>query len=305
MNNENVNISLQQVKIFLKAVELRNFTQVANFFNYTPSMVSKTISALEEELQIRLFIRQPHELTPTPAAKFLAHEWRYFIASFNTSVKNARAYQDSMYSRISLGFVDSSDKVDVLIADVIRGFTKDHPDIKIDVEKHDMHRSAELLNASMLDIIITDKIEVPYLDEHNLKWEKVLDTHVAVYVPKQNPLFEKTEITVKDIKDQPFMMLDPIMHPTYHDWMVKTCRKYGFLPTVAETHRTVRSMKFALHLSSSIFIGDSINADWKSDTLKQFILPEKSFTLIAWKNELIPELLEFKDYLKAGYPDKL
>lgn len=30
------NISTQQIQIFLKAVELKNFTQVANYFNYTP-----------------------------------------------------------------------------------------------------------------------------------------------------------------------------------------------------------------------------------------------------------------------------
>lgn len=68
------NISTQQIQIFLKAVELKNFTQVAKFFNFTPSMVSKTITALEDELDVKLFNRKPHELTPTPAGELLAKE---------------------------------------------------------------------------------------------------------------------------------------------------------------------------------------------------------------------------------------
>lgn len=57
-SNKLWNISTQQIQIFLKAVELKNFTHVANYFNFTPSMISKTITAMEEELGFPLFIRK-------------------------------------------------------------------------------------------------------------------------------------------------------------------------------------------------------------------------------------------------------
>ena len=50
MNTDNGtwNISMQQIRIFLKAAELKNFTQAANHLMFTPSMISKTITAMED-----------------------------------------------------------------------------------------------------------------------------------------------------------------------------------------------------------------------------------------------------------------
>ncbi|MBQ6582788.1 MAG: LysR family transcriptional regulator [Mogibacterium sp.] len=300
----NLNISTQQIQIFLKAVELKNFTQVANYFNYTPSMVSKTIASMESELGIRLFDRKPHELVPTPAAKMLARDWRHFIASFTSSISRARAYQNEMESRIIFGFVDSSDTVDRLISEAIRDYSAAHPSIRITAEKHDMHRSVELLNSGMLDVIQTSATEVPYLDSHGLKWEKAIDTRVAVYVPRSCPLFERESISPQDLRDQPILALDPMMHPTYSQWMYELCGDYGFTPNIAATFRTVRSLRFSLGLMDAVFIGDSITNDWCRDdeNLKLFLLPDKSFTVLAWRDGASDALLDFKEYMKTVYP---
>ncbi|MBE6041820.1 MAG: LysR family transcriptional regulator [Clostridiales bacterium] len=306
MDSHNIpNITSQQIQIFIKAVELRNFTKVANYLNYTPSMISKTIASLEDELGIKLFTRKPHELVPTPAASMLAKEWRHFIASFTSSITRARAYQKELESQIVLGFVDSSDQVDKMISSAIKKYSSRHPEIRITAEKHDMHRSAELLNSGMLDVILTSETEVPYLDSHDLMWEKTVDTHVAVYVPRTNALFNRDSIDIHDLKNQELLSLDPMMHPTYSEWMFGFCADKGFVPNVIATFRTVRSLRFSLNLMDAVFIGDSINADWCNDDLKQFILPDKSFTLVACRRESTEAIKEFKDYLKSIYPSEL
>lgn len=303
MGKENLwNISVQQVEIFLKAVELKNFTQVANELNFTPSMISKTIAFMEDELGIQLFIRKPHELTPTPAACFLAKEWKQFTGAFNHSIQKARAYQMYGQEKIILGFVDSSAYVDRLISQSICSYTAQNPHIMIAVEKHDMHRAAELLNHGMLDLIITNEMEVPYLEDHQLCWEKICDTGVSAYVPSHNPLFEKTQLTFEDLKDQSFLSLDAAMHPTYHTWLHRLCVRHGFVPDIFATFRTVRSLMFSLTMYPYLFIGNSITSDWCSEELKMFSLPEKSFSLAAWRSHSTKELLDFKNYLKEQYP---
>lgn len=43
MNEKRVwNISIQQIQIFLKAMELKNFTQTAKYFNFTLPLLSTT-----------------------------------------------------------------------------------------------------------------------------------------------------------------------------------------------------------------------------------------------------------------------
>lgn len=302
-SNKLWNISIQQIQIFIKAVELRNFTKVASHFNFTPSMVSKTISSLEKELNIRLFVRKPHELTPTPAASMLASEWRRLVGSFQNDIKKAHSIQNGLTAKIVLGFVDSSDVVDHFMETGILEYSTLHPEVHIIAEKHDMHRLSELLRNGMLDIIQTSDIESSYLDENHLPWEKVCSSQTAVFVPRKNPLFNRDALSFHDLSDQELIALDPSMHPTYNTWLTALARKHGFMTNISGTYRTVRSLLFSLRIQNRVFIGDSINSDWCDDNLRCFPLEEPSFSLIAWKSAPSKELLEFKDFLKKRYPD--
>lgn len=291
------NISIQQIQIFLKAVEWKNFTQVAEHFNFTPSMISKTISALEDNLGLELFIRKPSGLTPTPAAVLLAKEWRHSVASFQSSIKRACALQDGQASTILFGFVDSSATIDQMMTQAIMEYRRSHPATTLVAEKHDMHRLAELLHHRLLDIILTSAIEVPYLDAHGIPWEKAFETEVSVFIPRGNPLFACSSIELDAIKDQPVLALDPVMHPSYMEWLYALCKEHGFVPRIAASYRTVRSLLFSLKMSAHIFIGETVTSDWCDDDLKCLTLPERSFVLTAWNRLAGEEVKGFKDLL--------
>ncbi len=296
-----LNISIQQIQIFLKSVELKNFTKAANDLNFSPSMISKTITSLENELGLQLFSRKPHEITPTPAGLILAAEWRQLVGSFSNGIKKARSYQDELFHNIVFSIIDSSDAVDHLISQAVRHYLRDHPHMQITVEKHDMHRAAELLNMGLLDIALTSEMEVPYLDGHEIPWEKTCKTHVAAYVSKDNALFERESIEFKDLEDQPLLSLDPQMHPSYSRFLFSVCSRHGISPSIISTFRTVRSLIFNLKLRNGVFIGDSINAAWCDENLKMFPLPEVNYSIIAWQRTCSQEILAFKDYIKELY----
>jgi DNA-binding transcriptional LysR family regulator len=68
-------VSINQIMVFLKCVELENYSKAAEALNYTPSMVSKTVKKLEEKLGLVLFIRRGAHVKPTNAAYQLQREW--------------------------------------------------------------------------------------------------------------------------------------------------------------------------------------------------------------------------------------
>ncbi|MGN0703624.1 MAG: LysR family transcriptional regulator [Lentihominibacter sp.] len=291
-------ISTQQIQIFLKAVELKNFRKVADYYNFTPSTVSKTILTLETDLGIVLFYRNSHELVPTPAGQQLADDWRLLLGTINSSIIRAQKLQSEGKQRIILGFVDSSDEVDEAIRQAIRRFMEKCPEVQIVVEKHDMHRSVELLDAGMLDMVYTSAIEVPYINEHGLHWEKVKETLISAFVPGCNEMYERKSLEFSELKDCELVALDPIMHPSYTIWLNKICGRYGFTPNVAATFRTVRSLRFSLAMNKQIFIGENITSEWGGDDLKEFVFPDRSFTLLAWKNDDSQILTELREILK-------
>ncbi len=304
VQDKSFDISIRQIQIFLKAVELRNFTKVAEHFSFTPSMVSKTISSIEDVLQLQLFVRKPHELTPTPAAEQLTKEWQRLVGSFKYGIKKAQSIQNGLADKIMLGFVDSSDTVDAFMKETLLAYKAVAPDMDVIAEKHDMHRLSELLRNGMLDIIQTSSFETAYLEEYGISWEQISVSNAAAFVPRGNPLFERESLSFEDLIGQPLFALDANMHPTYTAWLNDLCRQYGFEPNIVGTYRTVRSMLFGLKLHDSIFIGDSITSDWCDDTLRCFPLPEKVFSLLAWKSPASPSLRQFKDFLKGRYTEE-
>jgi LysR family cyn operon transcriptional activator len=62
-------MELRQLRYFLKAKELLNFTEAANALNISQSTLSQQIKQLEDELQISLFNRIGKRITLTEAGE--------------------------------------------------------------------------------------------------------------------------------------------------------------------------------------------------------------------------------------------
>jgi DNA-binding transcriptional LysR family regulator len=291
-----LNISFQQIQIFLKSVELRNYTKVAEYFNFTPSMISKTIALIETEIGLQLFVRGFHELSPTPAAQVLAFEWESILKLVENSIDKAQSCQKGIKTLINIGFIDSSSKVDNTIMQLINDYYGLNPDVDIRVEKFDMHELVERLRKGLLDIIITALHESPSLDAYRIPWNLLFETNMAIYASKTSKLFEKDDIEYGDLKDESFLVLSPAQNAHYYAFFDLFCKKNGITPQIAMSFTNVRSMQYNLKLGKGIFIGDSLTSDWIDDDIKQFVLPDKIGTIIGWRdniNEKIDDLVSF------------
>jgi DNA-binding transcriptional LysR family regulator len=61
-------VELDTLRTFVQVMQLRSYAAVARLRNVDPSVVSRTVSALETELRVRLFQRTTRQLAPTEAA---------------------------------------------------------------------------------------------------------------------------------------------------------------------------------------------------------------------------------------------
>lgn len=62
---------LNNLRIFLKVVETKNYTEAARFLQVTKSRVSRAVSALEKELNANLVYRTTRQVVPTSAGEKL------------------------------------------------------------------------------------------------------------------------------------------------------------------------------------------------------------------------------------------
>lgn len=277
-----LNISLQQIQIFLKVVELRNYTRVAEYLNFTVSMISKTIANMEKEMGLILFLRKPRGLVPTPAAMVLASEWHSIIATVEQSLEKAHVAQNGARTTLRLGLIDSSSQMDEKLDQCLELFEHENPTIDIHVEKMDMHELVERLNAGDLDIACTGHHEGTALDAYGLPWKMLVTCPLAVYVPRSSPLFERESIQFSELRNEEFVIPSPVLHSHYYAVLDSLCRSYGFTPRIGFTVSNVRSMAYSLRRQKGVVLSCEITDNWTNENVKKFLLPEQGGVLIGW-----------------------
>ena len=142
-----MNISLQQIQIFLKCCQYQNYSRVAEEYNFTPSMVSKTIKNLENLLGIPLFIRKYHRLELTPAGRELEKGWKNLSQDLIKTITRAFDVQEQLSAHIRIGVLETT------------RFCADYVTMK--------------LEENLVDLIITWSGETPYLNSKISGWKKI------------------------------------------------------------------------------------------------------------------------------------
>ena len=154
-NNNVFNLSLQQIQIFLKCVRLKNYSRVAAEYNFTPSMVSKTISSMESTLGLQLFVRKYHTLIPTPAARELAGDWTPLLEMILQSLEKAHTIQEGYASNIRIGLLDTTQTAASYTVSRLEEKASRELSEKIVWERRDMHELTGMIEDNYFDLIIT------------------------------------------------------------------------------------------------------------------------------------------------------
>ena len=71
-----MNITLQQIQVFLTVAEHGSFSNAAKNLFITQPAISKLIKRLEDELNTELFIRGNRSVTMTKSGEYYYSEWR-------------------------------------------------------------------------------------------------------------------------------------------------------------------------------------------------------------------------------------
>lgn len=278
-------LSVQQIQIFLRCYQCKNFSYVAEELGFTPSKISKTIAALEALLDIRLFKRKYHALEPTPAADELFTGWKGVYNEIMYTVFRATDIQNCYSEIVRIGLLETTQFCADYIAFKLESFNAGTIADDISWERRDMHTLPQALNNNEVDIIITWSEEIQFLNSVNTQWKKIFSTPDALFIPRGHALFEKKDICLSDCRRYPFLMLSPITYPHYFRYVNEVCEKSGFEPLIGAICGSTGSAKYNLSLGKGLYIAPSLLCtDWEDEDVRKVELDTKPYTslVIAW-----------------------
>jgi LysR family transcriptional regulator, cyn operon transcriptional activator len=193
-------MELRQLKYFLKAKALLNFTEAANSLHISQSTLSQQIKQLEEELNMPLFNRIGKRITLTEAGVLFAE---YALQSVNKANDGALLLKD-------LNSLDTG-KITVGVTYGLRNhftiallqFIQKYPKIKIQIVFGTSKELLEKLSQTGLDFILTLHEAAK---EAHLHYQKLFTAPLALVVSKNSKLARKPAFTLNEICELPLVL---------------------------------------------------------------------------------------------------
>jgi LysR family cyn operon transcriptional activator len=193
-------MELRQLKYFLKAKEVLNFTEAARALNISQSTLSQQIKQLEDELNVPLFNRIGKRITLTEAGNLFSE---YALQSINRANEGLLLLQDLKNlnaGKITIGVIYS---MRILFARTLIRFANQHPNIKIQIVFGTTKDLLEKLNLHQFDFILTfqDKSK-----EAHLKYQTLLKSNMVLVTAKKSSLAKKMNISLNEVAKLPLAL---------------------------------------------------------------------------------------------------
>ncbi|MBK0383472.1 LysR family transcriptional regulator [Pedobacter sp. SD-b] len=193
-------MELRQIKYFLKAKELLNFTEAAKILNISQSTLSQQIKQLENELNLPLFNRIGKRIILTEAGKMFGE---YALQSLNKANEGLMLLKDLNNintGRITIGIIYS---MRIFIVKALVKFAVQYPNIKIQLVFGTTKDLLEKLNAHHFDFVLAFQEKIKHF---HLKYQPLLSSTMVLVTAKKSSLANKSSISLKEVSKLPLAL---------------------------------------------------------------------------------------------------
>ena len=217
--------SLQQAVLVL---DQGSFRKAAVVMHVRPSVVSRRVRALEDEIGVGLFQRQSHGVQPTIAGRRILERARVILTDVDTLLRQAASSGQGTEGVLRFGVV--APFVMGSARDLIEAFLVQYPGVAIDVVEGSTRDHVASVRALKLDFtFVTGSPDAPDCEVERL-WEE----RILVALPTGHPLAGRLELAWEEVAHERFIVSRVDPGPQIADYIVKHLVSLGQRPSVEQ-----------------------------------------------------------------------
>lgn len=190
-----------QITCFLAAAEERSFSQAAKKLFLTQPAITYQISTLEKELEVKLFSRTASGVQLTSAGEAFLIPARSFRSAYLAAINSVSPYRESP-KKLVIGCPRVMTAFDPLYHTLVTHLVDEFSQYQIEIRETDGgEKVLEELSGGVNCVIglLPESVRTPQIDSLYL-----FQGQCYAAISKHHPLYEKTELTVDDLKGQIF-----------------------------------------------------------------------------------------------------
>ena len=214
-------MQLVQLQYFCTVARCRNMRIAAEDLCVSQPTLSKAISNLEEELEVRLFDRVGRGLILNESGRLFYHQISHILLLLDDSVRQVRNLKNIKRHDISVLFTAAT-----FLAPQIRDeFAQSHPEINLEIK---CCYSPDPQDVRDCDFHI---YATPETTSSGMTSVKLIEEPMLLACNNKHDFADRVEIDLIETKDYLYQCLPP--HENIHENFMNGCRKAGFEPQIA------------------------------------------------------------------------
>lgn len=228
-------LTLSQVRYFVRAAELGSMTEAAAELFVAQSAVSTAIAQLETTLGCKLFIRQRSR------GVVLTEQGRTFYASAHQILNSVDDAVDSLRPEQLSGTLVAGCYTTLApfwLPEVYESLTSVYPELDVRISEVKGEDVESLLLRREMEVILTYGFDYG----RGIDFEQLSDAPVYAAVAQHSPLSQRDEITLEELAAEPLILLDISKGTNYFLSLFREAHLQPQIQERFESYEVVRSM---------------------------------------------------------------
>lgn len=194
-------MELEQLRIYLAVVENASFTKAAEALYISHSTTSRTVSALEESLGVRLLTRCSRSVSTTEAGRLLYNEGQGLLAQADALEAAVRAAADTVSGSLTVASVDLFSP---RLAALYQDYGRRCPEVALNVEKKGLSEILERVERQSADLGVTFSYALPDRLDGLCTRTITRETFCLICAP-DNPIAAKQSVRPEELSGENYV----------------------------------------------------------------------------------------------------
>ena len=274
-------MEIRVLKYFLTVAKEQSFTKAAEQLHITQPTLSRQLSAFEEELGTKLFVRSGKNITLTDEGILLKRRALEIVELEERTMEELRGTQEVIEGTVTVGCGEFA-AVETL-ARICRQFKEKYPLVQIVIHTATADTIYEMMNKGLVDV----GLFMEPVDTEGLDYIRIMDSdHWVVGMRPDDPLAQKQYIEKKELLGKPLILPERMgVQSELANWFGKDFSKLRI--SFTSNLGTNAGVMAAYGLGYPVSIEGAAKY-WREDLLVQRrLFPEiTANTVIAWRRNI-------------------
>lgn len=293
-------ITLRAMEQFIAVAEELHFHRAAARLNMSQPPLTSAIRKLEETIGVTLIERGNRVLGLTPVGDAFLDEARELLRQAEQAITATVDVAAGKTGVLRLGYVGSS--LYGRLPDVIRRFRTSHPNVRLELRETTTAAQVAALRDGSLDIGI---LISPLMNAEDIKQTPFDHDRLCMAIPKDHPLNKKSDLTLTDLADEPFILWPMVEGRGFHLQVIRLCANAGFVPMVTQEAHGMHAVLSLVSVGAGVSVVPQSMSGFRSDQISYHPLSgsDSAFELVLSYRHLSPSAQDFTEAFEVKLPD--